>query len=212
VSTRHVFDVESSTDIYQGAIMAVRADQVVMPGGRTATREVTEHYGAVAIVALDEDDRVMMLHQYRHPVGRRLWEVPAGLLDEPGEEPVAAARRELVEEAGIEAADWSVLVDVVPSGGFSDEAVRVFLARDLTEVGRPEGGADDEEADMTSRWVSLSVAVRMVLGGTIVNGATVAGILAAHAVIGASGATRPVDAPWQDRPTRFADRKAGHGA
>lgn len=206
-AARHGFDVESSADIYQGSIMAVRSDRVVMPGGRVATREVTEHYGAVAVVALDADDRVMLLHQYRHPVGRRLWEIPAGLLDEPGEDPAAAARRELVEEAGIEAGDWSVLVDIVPSGGFSDESVRVFLARDLTDVGRPESTADDEEADMTTRWVSLSVAVRMVLGGTIVNGATVAGLLAAQVITGSSGATRPLDAPWQDRPVRFARRK-----
>jgi 8-oxo-dGTP pyrophosphatase MutT (NUDIX family) len=150
----------------------------------------------------------MMIHQYRHPVGRRLWEIPAGLLDEPGEDPVAAARRELVEEAGLEATEWSVLVDVVPSGGFSDEAVRVYLARGLTEVGRPTAEADDEESDMTTRWVTLSVAVRMVLGGTIVNGATVAGVLAAQVISGSSAATRALDAPWQDRPVRFAERKA----
>ena len=145
-----------------------------MPGGRVAVREILEHPGAVAIAALDADDRLMMIHQYRHAVGRRLWELPAGLLDVRGEDPLVTAQRELAEEAGLAATDWSVLVDVAPSPGFTDEAVRVYLARGLAEVGRPELG-DDEEADLAARWVSLPVAVRMVLSGTIVNATTVAG-------------------------------------
>ena len=203
---RHDFPVKASKDIYTGAVMALRADEVVMPGGGVAVREILEHPGAVAIAALDADDRLMVIHQYRHPVGRRLWELPAGLLDVDGENPLDTAKRELAEEAGLAAADWSTLVDVVASPGFSDESVRVYLARDLTEVGRPELG-DDEEADLSTRWISLSVAVRMVLSGTIVNGATVAGVLAAHAISGVPAAARPADAPWQDRPTRFAERK-----
>jgi 8-oxo-dGDP phosphatase len=207
VSTpRHEFGVASTKDIYEGRVMALRSDEVEMPGGRTAVREILEHPGAVAIAALDPDDSLMMIHQYRHPVGRRLWELPAGLLDVAGEDPLEAARRELTEEAGLEATDWSVLIDVVPSPGFSDEAVRVYLARGLTEVGRPESG-DDEEADLTTRWVTLSVAVRMVLAGTIVNAITVAAVLAAHAVAGTPSPGRPADAPWPDRPTRFAERR-----
>jgi ADP-ribose pyrophosphatase len=205
-SSRHDFPVKSSKDIYVGSVLALRADEVVMPGGRVAVREVLEHPGAVAIAALDADDRLMMVHQYRHPVRRRLWELPAGLLDIAGEDPLETAKRELAEEAGIAATDWSVLLDVVPSPGFSDESVRVFLARGLTEVGRPELG-DDEEADLVTRWVSLPVAVRMVLSGTVVNGVTVGAVLAAHALAGAPTAARPVDAPWQDRPTLFAARK-----
>lgn len=205
IPTRHDFPVESSEDIYAGKVMALRADRVVMPGGRVATREVTEHFGAVAILALDADDRVMMIHQYRHAVRRRLWELPAGLLDVAGEDPTLTARRELREEAGLEATDWSLLIDVVPSPGIADEAVRVYLARGLTDVGRPQGD-DDEEADMTTRWVTLSVAVRMVLAGTIVNGVTVAGVLAAHALSGAPATARPLDAAWTDRPARFRAR------
>ncbi|MDN5747458.1 MAG: NUDIX hydrolase [Pseudonocardia sp.] len=187
--------------------MALRSDEVVMPGGRVATREILEHPGAVAIAALDADDRIMMIHQYRHAVRRRLWELPAGLLDVDGEDPLLTARRELAEEAGIAADEWSVLLDVVPSPGFSDESVRVYLARGVTEVGRPDPG-DDEEADLTVKWVSMPVAVRMVLAGTIVNAVTVAAVLAAHTLAGAPAAARAADAPWPDRPTRFAERNA----
>lgn len=208
---RHDFPVQDSAEIYAGRVMALRSDRVVMPGGRVATREIVEHPGAVAVVALDADDRVMMIHQYRHAVRRRLWELPAGLLDVAGEDPVLTAQRELAEESGLAATDWSVLIDVVPSPGFSDESVRVYLARGISEVGRPvldgpdEG--DNEEADLTVKWVSMPVAVRMVLAGTIVNAVTVAAVLAAHVLAGAPAAARPVDAPWQDRPSRFAARR-----
>jgi len=206
-STRHDFPVRETTDVHVGRIMALRVDDVEMPGGRVAQREITEHLGAVAIAAVDVEDRLMLVHQYRHAVRRRLWELPAGLLDTAGEEPLHTARRELVEEAGLAAEDWSVLVDVVPSPGFSDESVRVFLARQLREVARP-AGADDEEADMVTRWVSLPVAVRMVLSGTLVNGVSAAAVLAVHALGTAAGAVvRPVEAPWQDRPSRFAARR-----
>jgi len=204
-SARHDFPVAETTDIYRGKVMALRADEVVMPGGGAARREIIEHPGAVALAALDPDDRIMMIYQYRHALGRRLWEMPAGLLDVAGEDPLETARRELREEAGLEAAEWAVLIDIAPSPGFSDESVRVYLARGLTEVDRPEMG-DDEEADLTTRWVSLSVAVRMVLAGTIVNGVTAAAVLAANAVAGSPAALRPPDAPWPDRPTRFAAR------
>jgi 8-oxo-dGDP phosphatase len=205
VTEPHDFPVQSTKDVYVGRVMALRSDEVVMPGGRVATREILEHPGAVAIAALDDDDRLMMIYQYRHPVRARLWELPAGLLDVAGEDPHETARRELVEEAGLAAADWSVLVDVAPSPGFSDESVRVFLARDLTVVDRPHLG-DDEEADMSHRWVPLTVAARMVLAGEIVNGVTATAVLAALAVAGIPGATRPADVPWPLRPTRFACR------
>jgi 8-oxo-dGTP pyrophosphatase MutT (NUDIX family) len=203
---RHEFAVRSSEDLHVGRILALRSDDVEMPGGRLAAREVTEHLGAVAIAAMDDDGRLMMIYQYRHPVGRRLWELPAGLLDKTGEDPLVTAQRELTEEAGLAAEEWSVLIDVVPSPGFSDESVRVYLARDLSEVGRPQSDQDDEEADLQTRWVSLPVAVRMVLDGKIVNGVSAAAVLAAHALAGSVG--RPTDAPWPDRPTRFAERKA----
>lgn len=205
---RHEFRTVSSRDAYLGRVIALRVDEVNMPGGGIATREVVEHHGAVAIVALDSDSRVVMIHQYRHPLARRLWELPAGLLDSPEESPVEAARRELAEEVGLAAKEWSLLVDVAASPGFTDESVRVFLARGLSVVDR---GAieDSEEADLQVRRFPLADAVRMVLAGEIVNASTVAGLLAAHTVLVGNVPPRAVDAPWPDRPTRFAVRRRG---
>jgi 8-oxo-dGTP pyrophosphatase MutT (NUDIX family) len=204
---RHDFAVVSSDDIYTGKVLAVRRDQVRMPAGGTAVREIMEHAGAVAIAALDADDRLVMIYQYRHALGRRLWEMPAGLLDAAGEDPVETARRELAEEVGVAADDWSVLIDVAPSPGFSDESVRVYLATGLRDVGRPDLGADDEEADLEIHRIALADAVAMVFAGEIVNSSCVAGILAVQAVRSGTARTRPADVPWPDRPTRFAARK-----
>ena len=176
-----------------------------MPGENTATREVVEHFGAVAIAAIDEDRNIAMVYQYRHPLGRRLWELPAGLLDAQGEEPAQAAARELEEEAGLAAENWRVLVDVASSPGFSDESVRTYLATGLSDVGRPEG--KDEEADLKLHWFSIEEAVQMVLSGEIVNATAAAGVLAAYLAVAEGRPTRPVDAPWQDRPVAFAQRQ-----
>ena len=202
---RHQFDVESTQDIYLGRVVALRADEVAMPGGRTARREVVEHYGAVAVAALDEHSRLVLIDQYRHPLGHRLWELPAGLLDEPGETPREAAGRELAEEVGLAATQWETLVDVAASPGFTDEVVRVFLARDLREVHR-EIAPDDEETDLVVHRFELAEAARMVMSGEIINASAVAGILAVQAVLAGTATSRPADAPWADRPRRFAAR------
>jgi 8-oxo-dGTP pyrophosphatase MutT (NUDIX family) len=201
----HDFETIASETIYVGKIFALRADEVRMPRGNAARREVVEHYGAVAVLAMDDDRNVVMVYQYRHPLGRRLWELPAGLLDLGGEPPHITAARELEEEAGLAATQWRVLVDMVSTPGFSDEGVRVYLATGLTDVGRPD--AHDEEADLIVRWFPLEQAVRMVLTGEIVNAIAIAGILATHTVHDVSE-LRPVDAPWIDRPTAFAKRQA----
>ncbi len=201
----HVFETTASRLLHRGKIFALRADEVRMPGGETATREVVEHYGAVAVVALDHERRVPLIYQYRHPLGRRLWELPAGLLDTGGEPPQRTAARELREEAGLRAETWQVLVDLDSTPGFSDESVRVYLATGLTEVDRPE--AHDEEADLTVRWFPIEEAVRSVFSGKVVNAIAVAGILAAHTLLQGMVRPRPVDAEWVDRPQAFAARR-----
>lgn len=201
----HVFETTSSQLLHSGKIFALRRDEVVMPGGKTATREVVEHYGAVAVVAMDAAGNIPLIYQYRHPLGRRLWELPAGLLDIDGEAAQLTAGRELVEEAGLTAASWRVLVDLDSTPGFSDESVRVYLATGLTEVDRPE--AHDEEADLTLRWFPIAEAAQLVFRGEIVNAIAVAGILAAHAYSQGFGVLRPLDAEWIDRPTAFAARQ-----
>ncbi|MCV7398791.1 NUDIX hydrolase [Mycobacterium fragae] len=202
----HVFETTSSETLHTGKIFALRTDRVRMPGGKIVTREVVEHYGAVGVVAMDDDGNIPMVYQYRHAFGRRLWELPAGLLDVGGEEAHLTAARELREEAGLEAENWQVLVDLDSTPGFSDESVRVYLATGLTQVDRPE--AHDEEADMTLQWYSIDDAVRRVFGGVIVNALAVSGILAAYAVRKGLAQPRPVDAPWIDRPKAFAARQA----
>ncbi|PPK60909.1 NUDIX hydrolase [Actinokineospora auranticolor] len=204
MTERHSFEVVSTRDIHVGRILALRLDEVSMPGGGTADREVVEHLGAVAVAAVDEDGSLVLIHQYRHPVGARLWELPAGLIDHADEDPLEAARRELVEEVGLAAEHWSVLVDLAVSPGFTDEAVRVYLATGLSTVERVEMG--EEEADLTTSRVPLAEAVRMALAGEIVNAAAVAGVLAAAAA--ANATVRPADAPWPGRPTAFADRRS----
>lgn len=202
----HDFETVASEYLYQGAIFALRRDEVRMPGGNIAKREVLEHYGAVAVVAMNENDEIALVYQYRHTYGRRIWELPAGLLDSPDEAPHLTAERELEEEVGLHAGIWKVLLDVNTAPGYSDESVRVYLATGLTDIGRPE--AHDEEADMTMQWFALNEAVEKALNGEIVNSIAIAGIFAAHAVTTGIAQPRPLDTPWIDRPTAFAERKA----
>ncbi|MFC9898167.1 NUDIX domain-containing protein [Nocardia sp. NPDC127579] len=203
----HEFETVSSETVYSGAILALRRDQVAMPGGRVAEREVVEHHAAVAVAAIDDDDNVVLINQYRHPIGRRLLELPAGLLDVPGEDPLAAAKRELAEETGLAAREWAVLVDVVLSPGFTDEALRVYLARGLYETDRPE--PEFEEADLEVTVLKVDQAVRAALAGEIVNATAVAGVLALAASRAGDLRLRPADAPWPGQPTDFLHRKAG---
>ena len=197
----HAYETVSSERMYEGRIIAVRKDVVTMPGDTTSQRDVVEHPGAVGVVALDEQNRVLLVNQYRHPVGRRLDELPAGLLDVKGEPALETAKRELAEEAGYAADTWHVLVDTLTSSGMTDEAIRVFLARDLREVERDV--QEHEELDMTSFWLPLEEAVRRVLAGELENGMAAVGLLAAdRAVRDGFAGLRPGDAPWPSRKSR----------
>ncbi|HEX4015879.1 MAG TPA: NUDIX hydrolase [Frankiaceae bacterium] len=195
----HEYTVEASEPVFDGAVISVRRDLVAMPGGRGAWRDIVVHPGAVGVVAY-EDGRILLLHQYRHPVRQRLWELPAGLLDVAGEPASTAAKRELAEEAGVQAARWDTLVDTYTSPGMSNEAIRIFLARDISELAEHYERVD-EEADLEVRWVALDDAVQQVMNGAITNAMAVAGILsAALAAQSGFGALRPADAGWDARP------------
>ena len=190
--------VVSSAEIYHGAIIDVRNDTIRSPDGNTAEREVVRHPGAVGVVALDESNRVLMIRQYRHAVGRLLWELPAGLRDVAGEPLLHAVRRELLEETGYRAARWQVLVDYFSSPGIITERLRVFLARGLELV--PEADRDfvpvNEEAHLLVDWVPLEHAVSLIFAGELHNGVAVAGILAARvASEDGFGGLRDADVP-----------------
>jgi ADP-ribose pyrophosphatase len=162
--------------IYHGKLITVRRDKL-RQGDQIVEREVVAHPDSVAIVALNERDEVLLIRQYRHPVGGFLWELPAGLLDQPDEDPLDAAKRELSEEAGITARRWDRLVTLHPSPGMSDEVVQVYLARDVDPV---EGGPHpDDDEDLERSWVPRTQAVERVRTGEITNGLAVAGLLAA---------------------------------
>lgn len=189
--------------LHQGMVFDLLADTVDLGRAGRVRREYLRHPGAVAVLALDDRERVAMVHQYRHPVGYDLWELPAGLLDVDGEGALAAARRELAEEADLRADRWAVLVDWFTSPGGSDEALRCFLARDLSLV--PDGDRhqrEAEELEMRLDWVSLDAARDAVLAGRIHNPSAVVGILAACAARDSGWSTlRPADAPWPEHPT-----------
>ncbi|RJL24743.1 NUDIX domain-containing protein [Bailinhaonella thermotolerans] len=183
---------------FAGRVISVRSDRVVMPDGTVATRDYVRHPGSVAAIAIDDQERVLLLRQYRHPAGYLLWEAPAGIRDVAGEPLAATAARELEEETGWRAATWHTLVDVFTSPGMSDERVRVFLARDLTEIPAAEQTyvRRNEEIDMPLAWVPLREAVARVFAGDIANSLAVMGILAAYTA-SADGFTslRAADAP-----------------
>ncbi len=180
----------------------MRTDDVVMPDGSVVHRDYQVHPGSVAVLALDGEGRVLVIRQYRHPVRQKLWEIPAGLLDVPGENPLHAAQRELYEEAHVKAEDWRVLTDVYTTPGGCDEAVRIFLARDLAEAEGERFEVFEEEADMELTRVPLDELVRGVLAGELHNNCLVVGVLSLYAALNGEGvdALRPAEAPWPARP------------
>ena len=201
IEDRHTpHTVTESTTAWSGRIVDMVEDHVVVVEGQEpVVRQYTRHPGAVAVVAMRVEEcaeEILLLRQYRHPVNASLWEIPAGLLDIPGEDSLVAAERELAEEADLKAARWDVLVDFFTSPGGSTEPLRVFLARDL-ETTETSFEREDEEATMEYAWVSLSDALDWVLAGRLHNPSTVIGILSAHAARGRGWeGLREPGAPW----------------
>jgi 8-oxo-dGTP pyrophosphatase MutT (NUDIX family) len=195
-------EVRAHEIVYKGLVWDIARDTVDLGPGGVHQREYVEHTGAVGILALDDEGRVLLVEQYRHPVGMTLWELPAGLLDVEGETPLHAARRELAEEADLRAERWDVLVDWFNSPGGSTEALRLYLARGVSPV--PDAERHERQAEelgMTTRWVPLDEARDAVLAGALHNPGAVVGILAACEARAQGWRTlRPADAPWPEHP------------
>ena len=183
---------------FRGRVWDIRTDIVDLGDGEQVERDLVVHPGAVGIIAVDDDQQVLLVRQYRHPVSALLWEPPAGLLDVPGEDPLDAAKRELFEEAGYRAERWSVLLDVFMSPGGSGESVRLFLAQDLTPVTESERFLGEaEERAMITRWIPLAQARAGLFAGHLHSPLSVMGILAVTRVLAdGDAATRPVESPW----------------
>lgn len=170
-------EVLQSDLAFEGAVWDVRDDRVRYGNGEIR-RQYVAHTGAVAILALDDQGRVLLIQQYRHPIRHRDWELPAGLLDVPGEEPLEAARRELAEEADLTASQWEPLVASWTTPGGNDELIHIFLATGLSDAETPHA-REDEEADIRVEWVPLADAVDAVLAGRMRNGILSLGVMAA---------------------------------
>ncbi|UBH23649.1 NUDIX hydrolase [Micrococcus porci] len=214
--------VKKSKTVFEGRVWDIARESFRMDpddkGQEPLTRELMVHPGAVAVLALRTHlttagpvEQVALVRQYRHPVGMELWEVPAGLRDVAGEPLVETARRELREEADLEAAEWHTLADFFTTPGGSTEAIRVFLARQVSAV--PEGARHEregEEASMPLAWVNTDEVLDAVLDGRIHNPSTVVAVLALHAHRAqAWRRLRPPDAPFvPDRRGPGADRPA----
>lgn len=173
--------IRTRTVKYSGYVIETTVEEYELNENTVLTRDVVEMPGAVAVAVLNDNNELLMLNQYRHPVRMNLWEVPAGLLDIEGEDPLAAAQRELAEEADLEAKTWHTLIDYYTTPGGADEAGRIYLARGLRRI--PEGQRiprGEEEAEITYRWVPLDAAVQLVLAGHIHNGLANQAIMAAY--------------------------------
>lgn len=195
----------------QGRISGLVDDQLQTPSGDLIERQYLSHPGAVGVIAWDDSDRIAVVRQYRHPVGFRLAEPPAGLLDHDGEDYRAAAARELAEEAQLQAGDWRVLVDVFTSPGSTEESLRIFLATGLAPAPIPDGFVvEGEEADMDLCWVARQELVDAILAGRLQNPTMVAGVLALEtarlsgrlAELRPAGSAWPAREVWQQRRER----------
>jgi 8-oxo-dGTP pyrophosphatase MutT (NUDIX family) len=212
LSAAELVDVPLSWPVVQREVLAhghitdFVQDEIRTPGGELIKREYVVHPGAVAVIALDDAERVALVRQYRHPVRHRLIEPPAGLLDVDGEDYLAGVQRELAEEVDLAAAQWHVLVDLFSTPGILGESIRIYLARQLSSVAAPDGFVrEGEEADMDVVWAPLSDLVDAVLDGRLHSPSLVSGVLAADASRRRGWDTlRPADAAWPARESLVA--------
>lgn len=193
--------VTESEVVFDGVIWDVRRETFELEGDRLV-REIIDHPGAVAVLALDDEDCVVLIRQYRHPISSHEWEIPAGLLDVAGEDPLVAAQRELAEEADLVAEDWALLLDYFSSPGGLNEALRIYVARGLSAV--PEDQRHEregEEAHLVTRTVPLDEVVEAVLAGDLHNSTLVVAALAGLRMRERGWASlRPADSRWPDHP------------
>lgn len=187
--------VHKRETIYEGHVWNVRSDLVELNDFHM-TRDYVVHMGAVGVVAINEHAELLLIKQYRHPIGQMMWEVPAGLLDATNEDPLEAAKRELLEETGYTASTWNVLLDFASSSGGSTEAVRVYLAQGLTEhpEGKPNG--EDEESLIEPQWIGVQDVLDGIWSGAIGNTMLTAGTLALVTALADPSALRPANAHW----------------
>lgn len=172
-------EVLRSEHAFEGRVWSVRRD-AFRYGGTEITREYLDHPGAVAVLAVDDQDRVLLIQQYRHPIRMRDWELPAGLLDVDGEPELEAAQRELAEEADLRADHWERLAFFHTSPGGSDESLTVFLATGVGDAGEVFARSE-EEADILVRWVPFAEVLEAVLTGQLTNAILQIAVLTAHA-------------------------------
>ena len=168
--------LDSRTE-YTGKIMSIRRDELTRGDGKTFIRETAVASDAVGIVAMDDKGRILLIRQYRHPMGRPVWEIPAGRMDVDGEKPEETALRELREETDTTAESVELLTPSLNSAGWTTERTYVYLAKGLTNV--PEFERENEEADIEKKWIPLEEAAGLVKSGEIDDAKTVIGILLA---------------------------------
>jgi ADP-ribose pyrophosphatase len=198
--------IVSSDVVFEGAIWDVRRETFDYNGDQI-TREFVDHTGAVAVLAIDDEDRILLIKQYRHPIRSREWEIPAGLLDVADENPLDAAKRELAEEVDLAASSWNVLSDYVTTPGGNNEAIRVYLARELRDT--DAFAREDEEADIEKRWVPLDEALDAVVARRIQNPSLVVAVYAASVARARGWSTLgPGDAPGPQREFLRSSRQS----
>ena len=179
--TEQSWPVSTSESKYASPYVSLSIDTIVDPQGEEHSRAVVRPNGAVGVLAIDDDDRLLLVEQYRHPVGRRMLEIPAGTLDVDGEPALDAAIRELAEEADLVAAEWEPMLDLFATPGYSTEHWQVFRASGLSAVPAAERTTRvAEEADMSQWWMPFDEAVAAVLAGRFTDSMTVSAILAAQ--------------------------------